>query len=129
MTPDLTPAILVGTPIGSADGDAACDTCNRRLTGGERNHDSNDAEVDTVYAYATRAEAPESGTWALRWVSCESCGPPGMADADHPPDRDPSEVVAKATLAYDGRIDAFALADPEHPTDNEKSPFEGGDSA
>lgn len=85
MTPDLTPAMLAGTPVGSASGSAACDTCNRGLTDGERDHNPDDTEADTVYAYATRAEAPESGTWALRWVSCESCGPPGMADADHPP--------------------------------------------
>jgi hypothetical protein len=103
---DLTPSMLAGTPVGGPDGFAACDTCNRSLTDGHREHDPDDTEADTVYAYAT--SAPGTNKWALRWVSCEECGPPGDGQAD-----EPGEVVAKATLAYDGRIDAFALADPE----------------
>jgi hypothetical protein len=105
--------MLNGTPVGGPGGEAACDTCNRRLTDGEREHDPDGTEADTVYAYA--AKSREADTWALRWVSCESCGPPGMADAEYPGDRDPDEITAIATLTYDARIDAFTLADPEFP--------------
>lgn len=35
---DLTPSMLAGTLVGTADGETACDTCNRRLTDGEREH-------------------------------------------------------------------------------------------
>jgi hypothetical protein len=100
---------LAGTPVGGPGGSAACDTCNRRLTDGERRADDPGADADTVFAYATRAR--RSGTWALRWVSCEACGPPGMAAADHPGDRDPDEALAKATLGFAQRIGAFALED------------------
>ena len=55
-------------------------------------------------------------------MSCEECGPPGDDETD-----EPGEAVAKATLTYDGRIDAFALADPELPAD-EQAAAEGGDS-
>jgi hypothetical protein len=99
--------ILAGTPVGGPGGEAACDTCNRRLTDGERRADEPDTEADTVFAYATKPR--QSDTWALRWVSCENCGPPGMADAEHPGDRDPGETIAKATLGYDARVGAFAL--------------------
>jgi hypothetical protein len=105
---DLTPAMLAGTPVGGPGGFAACDTCNRRLTDGDREHDPDDAEADTVYAYATRVR--DTNRWTLRWVSCEECGPPGDDETD-----EPGEAVTKATLTYDGRIDAFALADPEFP--------------
>jgi hypothetical protein len=98
---------LTGTPVGGPGGSAACDTCNRRLTDGERLGDAPDADADTVYAYATTGR--RSDTWALRWVSCEACGPPGMAAADHPGDRDPDEALAKATLGFAQRIGAFAL--------------------
>ena len=94
--------MLTGTPVGGPGGSAACDTCNRRLTDGERRADAPDAEADTVFAYATLAE--RSDTWALRWVSCEECGPPGSGEAD-----EPGEAVAKATLGFDPRIGAFAL--------------------
>jgi hypothetical protein len=103
---DLTPAMLAGTPIGGPDGFAACDTCNRSLSDGHREHDPDDKEADIVYAYATCV--PGTNKWSLRWVSCEDCGPPGDGEAN-----EPGEAVAKATLTYDGRIDAFALADPE----------------
>jgi ferredoxin len=106
----LTPAMLSGTPVGGPGGFAACDTCNRSLTDGHREHDPDDAEADTVYAYATRVRG--TSRWTLRWVSCEACGPPGD---DEDTDDEPGEAVAKATLTYDGRIDAFALADPEVP--------------
>ena len=95
--------MLTGTPVGGPGGSAACDTCNRRLSDGERPHDVPDAEADTVYAYATLAR--RSSTWALRWVSCEACGPPGDADGE----TEPGEAVAKATLGFDPRIGAFAL--------------------
>ncbi|HET7325471.1 MAG TPA: hypothetical protein VFJ06_14180 [Halococcus sp.] len=111
-TADLTPAMLEGTPVGGPDGFAACDTCNRSLTDGHREHDPDNKEADTVFAYATCA--PGTNKWALRWVSCEECGPPGDGEAD-----EPGEAIAKAMLAYDGRIDAFALADPKLPTNNE----------
>jgi hypothetical protein len=109
---DLTPAMLAGTPIGGPDGFAACDTCNRSLSDGHREHDPDDKEADTVYAYATCV--PGTNKWSLRWVSCEDCGPPGDGEAN-----EPGEAVAKATLTYDGRIDAFALADPEFPDQTE----------
>lgn len=109
---DLTPSMLAGTPVGTADGEAACDTCNRRLTDGERDHDPDDKEADTVYAYATRA--PQTQTWMLNWVSCESCGPPGIVSADMPDGMDESdELLAKVTLGYDERVDALVLTDPE----------------
>jgi hypothetical protein len=92
--------MLAGTPVGGPGGSAACDTCNRRLSDGERRHDAPDAEADTVFAYATLAR--RSSTWALRWVSCEECGPLGEPDES-------GEAVAKATLGYDARIGAFAL--------------------
>ena len=94
--------ILAGTPVGGPGGEAACDTCNRCLSDGKRRADAPDAEADTVYAYATLAR--RSSTWALRWVSCEECGPPGDGEAD-----EPGEAVAKATLGFDPRIGAFAL--------------------
>lgn len=95
--------MLAGTPVGGPGGSAACDTCNRRLTDGERRADAPDAEADTVTVYVTRPE--RSDTWALRWVSCESCGPPG----DGEDALDVGEAVAKATLGFDTRIGAFAL--------------------
>ena len=107
---DLSPALLAGTPVGGPGGFAVCDTCNRSLSDGHREHDPDDREADTVYAYATRVRG--TSRWSLRWVSCEACGPPG--DGDGAAD-EPGEAVAKATLAYDARIDAFALADPEVP--------------
>ena len=117
-TVELTPAMLAGTPVGGPGGFAACDTCNRSLTDGHREHDPDDKEADTVVAYATCA--PGTNRWALRWVSCEDCGPPGIAEADMPDGMDePDEVVAMATLGYDERVDAFVLADPELPTDVE----------
>ena len=81
-TSELTPAMLVGTPIGGPDGFAACDTCNRSLTDGGREHDCEDKDADTVFVYATTA--PGTNKWALRWVSCEDCGPPGDGEADEP---------------------------------------------
>ena len=120
----LTPAMLSDTPVGGPGGFAACDSCNRGLTDGDREHDPDDAEADTVYAYATKPR--DADAWALRWVSCEDCGPPGLADADHPGDRDPDEITAKAALTYDGRIDAFALTDPELAAD-EQAAAEDGD--
>jgi hypothetical protein len=124
---DFAPAMLDGAPVGGPGGEAACDTCNRRLTDGERKHDREETQPDRVYAYA--AKSPETDTWALRWVSCESCGPPGMADTDYPGDRDPDEITAIATLTYAPRIDAFALADPVSPTDDAETAFEDGESA
>jgi hypothetical protein len=117
---DLTPAMLAGTPVGGPDGFAACDTCNRSLSDGHREHDPDDAEADTVYAYATRVRG--TNRWSLRWVSCEECGPPGDGEDD-----EPGEAVAKATLTYDARIDAFVLADPELPADKQAA-AEGGES-
>jgi hypothetical protein len=111
-TSALTPAMLSGTPVGEAGGFAACDTCNRGLTDGDREHDPKDRDADTVYAYATRVR--DTNRWTLRWVSCAECGPPGD---DEDTDDEPGEAVAKAILTYDGRIDAFALADPELPAD------------
>ena len=99
----LDARMLAGTPVGGPGGEAACDTCNRRLTDGNRYADAPGAEADTVYAYATLAE--RSSTWALRWVSCEACGPPG----DNESRAEPGEAVAKATLGFDRRIGAFAL--------------------
>ena len=96
--------MLAGTPVGGPGGDAACDTCNRRLTDGNRRGDTPETEADTVFAYATLRRG--SNTWTLRWVSCEACGPPGDAD-----DSEPGETVAKATLGYAPRIGAFALRD------------------
>jgi hypothetical protein len=110
-TGELTLAMLSGTPVGGPGGMAVCDTCNRRLTDGHREHDPDDAEADTVYAYATRVR--DTDRWSLRWVSCENCGPPGESDET----TEPGEVVAKATLTFDARIDGFALADPELPSD------------
>jgi hypothetical protein len=92
--------MLAGTPVGGPGGSAACDTCNRRLSDGERHADAPDAEADSVYAYATLAR--RSSTWALRWVNCEECGPLGEPNKS-------GEAVAKATLGYDARIGAFAL--------------------
>jgi hypothetical protein len=109
---DLSPALLAGTPVGGPGGFAACDTCNRSLTDGDREHDLDDREADTVYAYATRVR--DTNRWTLRWVSCEACGPPGDGEAD-----EPGEAVAKATLTFDARIDGFALADPELPADED----------
>jgi ferredoxin len=96
--------MLAGTPVGGPGGSAACDTCNRRLTDGQRRADDPDAEPDTVSVYATRAR--RSGTWALRWVSCEACGSPGDGE-----DLEDGEAVATATLGYDTRIGAFVLED------------------
>ena len=111
MTPETTAdesgidaRMLAGTPVGGPGGSAACDTCNRRLSDGERPGDAPDAEADTVFAYATLAR--RSSTWSLRWVSCEACGPPGDDDA-----LESGEAVAKAALGYDTRIGAFALED------------------
>ncbi|EMA47793.1 hypothetical protein [Halococcus salifodinae] len=104
----LTPAMLAGTPVGGPGGSAACDSCNRRLTDGHREHDLDDKDPDTVVVYATRVR--DTDKWSLRWVSCEDCGPPGDGEAD-----EPGEVVATATLTFDARIDGFALADPELP--------------
>ena len=109
----LTPAMLAGTPVGGPGGMAVCDTCNRRLTDGHREHDTDDTEADTVYAYATRVR--DTNRWTLRWLSCEDCGPPGDGLAD-----ESGEMVATATLAYDARIGGFALADPELPSDAEE---------
>ena len=95
---------LAGTPVGGPGGSAACDTCNRRLTDGQRRADAPEAEADTVVVYATRAR--QSGTWALRWVSCEACGSPGDDGA-----LEDGEAVATATLGFDARIGAFALED------------------
>jgi hypothetical protein len=95
---------LAGTPVGGPGGSAACDTCNRRLTDGQRRADAPDADADTVVVYATRTR--QSGTWALRWVSCESCGPPGNGDA-----LEDGEAVAKATLGYEVTFGAFVLKD------------------
>lgn len=119
---DLTPTMLAGTPVGGPGGFAVCDTCNRRLTDGHREHDLDDAEADTVFAYATRLR--DTNRWSLRWVSCEECGPPGDA---HTGMNEPGEVVATATLAYDAALDGFALADPELPTDPEEPAAEDGD--
>ena len=94
--------MLAGTPVGGPGGSAACDSCNRRLSDGERRADLSDADADTVVVYATRS--PETGTWALRWVSCESCGAPGDDELD-----DPDEAIATATLGYNQRIGAFKL--------------------
>jgi hypothetical protein len=127
MSAELTPAMLAGTPVGGPDGMALCNTCNRSLTDGKRDHDREGAEPDTVYAYATGAKTPE-GTWALRWVSCAECGPPGIAETVERGERAPTETVAKATLAYDERIDAFVLADPERPTDSVEAAAEDGES-
>lgn len=96
---------LAGTPVGGPGGSAACDTCNRRLSDGERPADASDAEADPVVVYVTRRR--QSGTWALRWVACEACGPPGDDDGA----LDDGEAVAKATLGYDPRIGAFELDD------------------
>ena len=115
MTPDLTPTMLAGTPVGGSGGMAVCDTCNRRLTDGHREHDREDTEPDTVYAYATRVRG--TNRWSLRWVSCEECGPPGDGVTN-----EPGEVVATATLTYDARIDGFALTDPEFPDQTEAEP-------
>jgi hypothetical protein len=120
-TADLTPAMLAGTPVGGPGGDAACDICNRRLSDGERRADAPDAEADTVYAYATMRR-PQARCWVLRRVTCENCGPPGDSEPD-----EPDETVAKATLGYDVRIGAFALADLELPTDDAETAVEGGD--
>jgi hypothetical protein len=109
---DLTPAMPAGTPVGGPGGFAACDTCNRSLSDGHRDHDPDDKEADTVYAYATRVR--DTNRWSLRWVSCEECGPPGDGEAN-----EPGEAVAKATLTFDAGIDAFALADPEFPDQTE----------
>ena len=116
---ELTPTMLAGTPVGALGGFAACDTCNRGLTDGHREHDPDDKDADTVYAYATRVQG--TNRWTLRWVSCEECGPPGDGVAD-----ETGEAVAKATLTYDARIDGFALADPEL-TDIEQAAAEDGD--
>lgn len=109
---DLTPTMLSGTAVGGPDGFAACDTCNRSLTDGHREHDPDDKESDTVYAYATRVR--DTNQWLLRWVSCEECGPPGDGEAD-----EPGEAVAKAALTYDAHIGGFVLADPEFPDQRE----------
>ena len=119
---DLSPAMLAGTPVGGPGGFAACDTCNRGLTDGHREHDPDNAEADTVYAYATHVR--DTHRWSLRWVSCENCGPPGDSDET----TKPGEVVAKATLAFDARIDGFALANPELPFDAEEVAVEDGES-
>jgi len=103
-TSGLDARMLAGTPVGGPGGSAACDTCNRRLSDGDRRADAPDAEADAVYAYVTLAR--RSDTWTLRWVSCEACGPPGDGEAD-----EPGEAIAKATLGYDQRIGAFALED------------------
>lgn len=103
---ELTVTMLTGTPVGGPGGSAACDSCNKGLSDGERWFDDEDAEADTVYVYTTRVRG--TNKWSLRWVSCEECGPSGDGEAD-----EPGEVVAKATLDYDQRIDAFALTDPE----------------
>jgi hypothetical protein len=95
---------LAGTPVGGLGGSAACDTCNQRLTDGQRSGDAPDAEADTVCVYATRPQ--RSDTWALRWVSCESCGPPGDGDA-----LEDGEAVAKATLGYEITFGTFVLED------------------
>lgn len=96
--------VLAGTPVGGLGGSAACDSCNRRLSDGEQRGDVPDAEADTVVVYAT--QTPETGTWVLRWVSCEACGPPGDGELD-----ESGEAIAKATLGYDQRIGAFELED------------------
>jgi hypothetical protein len=50
----------------------------------------------------------------LNWISCESCGPPAIASADMPDGMDESdELLAKATLDYDERVDTLVLTDPE----------------
>jgi hypothetical protein len=103
---DLIPAMFDGMLFGGPDGFAACDTCNRSLTDGHREHDPDDAEADTVFAYATRVR--DTNQWSLRWVSCESCGPPGDGEADKP-----GETVVQATVAYDALHDAFAFSDSE----------------
>jgi hypothetical protein len=103
-TSDLDARMLAGTPVGGPGGSAACDTCNRRLSDGDRRADTPDAEADAVYAYVTLAR--RSDTWTLRWVSCEECGPPRDGEGD-----EPGEAIAKATLGYDQRIGAFALED------------------
>jgi hypothetical protein len=94
--------VLAGTPVGGPGGSAVCDACNRRLSDGERRADLPDADADTVAVYAT--QSPETGTWALRWVSCEACGPPDDGELD-----DPDEATATATLGYSQRIGAFEL--------------------
>jgi hypothetical protein len=118
---DLSPPMLAGTPVGGPGGFAVCDTCNRRLTDGHREHDPDDAEADTVYAYATRVRG--TNRWSLRWVSCEDCGPPGDGETT-----EPGEVVATARLTFDARVDGFVLADPERPTDAEEPAAEDGET-
>ena len=70
----------------------------RRLTDGHREHEAD----DTVYAYATCVR--NTNRWRLRWLSCEECGPHGDGETN-----EPGEAVAKATLTYNGRIDAFGV--------------------
>lgn len=96
--------MLAETPVGGPGGSAACDSCNRRLSDGERRADLSDADADTVVVYATRSS--ETGTWALRWVSCEACGAPGDGELDGP-----DEATATATLGYSQKIGAFELED------------------
>lgn len=121
MSTELTPAMLSGTPVGGPGGSAACDSCNKGLSDGERWFDVEDAEGDTVYVYATRVR--ETNKWSFRWVNCEECGPVGNGEAT-----EPGEAHATATLAYDGRVDAFALADPEIVATDEEADDEGGES-
>ena len=55
-TAALTPAMLSGTPVGGPGGMAVCDTCNRRLTDGHREHDPTTARP-TPYTPTPRASA------------------------------------------------------------------------
>lgn len=103
----LIPAMVEGTSIGGLEAEATCDSCNRRLTDGHREHDPDDTEADTVYAYATRVRG--TNEWSVRWVSCDKCGPLGdVAD-------EPGKAIVKATISYEGFTDGFALSNPRFP--------------
>jgi murein L,D-transpeptidase YcbB/YkuD len=81
-TGKLTPAMLAGTPVGGPGGMAVCDTCNRRLTDGDREHDTDDTEADTVYAYATRVRDTNRGRSA--GSAAKTVGRPATAKRTNP---------------------------------------------
>lgn len=79
MSGELTGAALQGTPIGTPDGMVICDSCNTQITSVRQLRDNEENDT-TAHIYATG----DARGWALRWTTCEECGPIGGGEVDEP---------------------------------------------
>jgi hypothetical protein len=92
MSGELTATALGATPVGTPEGNVICDSCNKTITTARqlRDEQSNDEVTETtVHVYVTYG----AGRWALRWTSCEACGPLGDGETN-----EPGEAHATASL-------------------------------